>query len=91
MYFGCSQSTIHRKLKRHSISYHPKKQTKKKIDVEALIKHKANNPDAKLKELAEPFGCSEQAVYRVLKMLNITHEPKDKYKKKIDPEELKNS
>jgi len=44
----------------------------RKINLEQLKQAIEENPDAYLKELAEPFGVTEQAVFYALKKLNIT-------------------
>ena len=44
----------------------------RKIDKEKLVQAVEEKPDAYLKELAEPFDCSDQAVHNALKKLNIT-------------------
>ena len=44
----------------------------RKIDKEQLQRAVKEKPDAYLSELAEPFGCTEQAVFYALKKLNIT-------------------
>ena len=46
---------------------------KGKIDKEALANAVLQTPDAYLKELAEPFNCTEQAVFYALKKLPITY------------------
>jgi transposase len=43
-----------------------------KIDKEQLKKAVAEKPDAYLYELAQPFGCTPQAVFLMLENLNIT-------------------
>jgi transposase len=45
----------------------------KKIELERLKKALEEKPDAYLYELAEPFGCSKQAVFYALKRLKITY------------------
>jgi transposase len=44
----------------------------RKIDKEHLKQAAAENPDAYLYELAEPYGCTPQAVFYMLEKLNIT-------------------
>ena len=43
-----------------------------KIDKEALKQMVQENPDAYLYELAEPFGCTAQAVFYMLENMDIT-------------------
>jgi transposase len=43
-----------------------------KIDKEKLKQAVARRPDAYLYELAEPFGCTPQAVFYMLETLHIT-------------------
>jgi transposase len=58
----------------------------KKIDLERLKKAVEERPDAYLRELAEPFNCSQQSIFRALKKLKITlkkrrlHTPKSRRK-----------
>jgi transposase len=49
-----------------------KRERRRKIDKEALIKAVAEKPDAFLKEYAEQFNCTATAVYYALEKLNIT-------------------
>jgi transposase len=49
-----------------------KKERSRKINREKLKKAVEKNPDAYLYELAEPFGCTPQAVFYMLEKLNIT-------------------
>jgi transposase len=50
----------------------PKRERKRKIDREKLRQAVADRPDAYLRELAEQFGCSPQAVFVMLRKLDIT-------------------
>ena len=45
----------------------------KKIDIEELKQALKEKPDAYLRELAEPFGCTEQAVFYALEAHKITY------------------
>jgi len=65
------------------------KTTNQKIDFVELIHLKKKYPDAKLRELAEFFGCSVQAIYRVQKKYDLPQRPATRYLKKVDPEELR--
>ena len=49
-----------------------RKQRSRKIDKEKLRQAVKENPDMYLYELAEPFGCTPQAVFYMLQSLNIT-------------------
>jgi transposase len=50
----------------------PKQERKRKIDKEKLKQAIIEKPDSYLRELAEPFGCSFQAVFMALKKMGIT-------------------
>ena len=49
-----------------------KRTRKRKIDREKLRQAVAEKPDAYLRELAEQFACTEQAVFYMLRKLDIT-------------------
>jgi transposase len=49
-----------------------KRERKRKIDKAALQQAVAEKPDAFLKEYAEQFNCSVQAIFYALEALNIT-------------------
>jgi transposase len=49
-----------------------KRERQRKIDKAALQQAVAENPDAFLYELAEPYQCSPQAVFYALQKMNIT-------------------
>jgi len=49
-----------------------KRTRKRKIDREKLRQAVAEKPDAYLRELAEQFACTEQAVFYMLRNLGIT-------------------
>ena len=49
-----------------------KKERSRKIDREKLKQAVQENPGAYLYELARPFGCSPQAVFRMLEKMKIT-------------------
>jgi len=55
------------------------RQRKRKIDKDELKKAVIEKPDAYLYELAEKFNCTESAVFRALRKLNITR------KKSVSP------
>jgi transposase len=49
-----------------------RKQTWRKIEPAKLMQFVDQNPDAYLKEIAEEFGCSDVAVLKALKRLQIS-------------------
>ena len=60
----------------------------KKIDPDKLKKYIEEHPDAYLREIAEEFGCSVNAVSKALKRLKITRKKrlyaiKNKKQKKL--------
>lgn len=67
-------------------SHNPRK---RKIDLEKLKQAVKDKPDAYLEELAEPFGCTVQAVFYALERLNLTykkrHLPTPKNQRKSVP------
>jgi transposase len=72
--FGVNESTYYDWKKKLENGHFERKtiQTRhRKIDREALKRAVEEKPDAYLYELAEPFGCSEQAVFAMLKKLNL--------------------
>jgi len=74
--FKVDPSTLHRWKSRlnESGTLAPKKRvvTWRKIDPEKLKKYLNKHPDAYLKEIAEEFRCSDVAVLKALRRLNIT-------------------
>jgi transposase len=46
--------------------------TWKKIDPSKLLEYVKEHPDAYLDEMAEEFGCSDTAIIKALKRLNIS-------------------
>ena len=54
------------------LSNKPIKRRFKKIDSEKLILFLKEKPDAFLKEIAEEFGCSIEAVRKAMKKLKLT-------------------
>ena len=50
----------------------------KKIDPEKLSAYVKEHPDAYLKEIAEVFGCTDEAVRLALKKLKITRKKRQK-------------
>ena len=59
-----------------------KYERKGKIDKKALALAVSQTPDAYLRELAEPFNCTEQAVFYALKKLCITYKKTFAYSEK---------
>jgi len=55
---------------------------KGKIDKETLANAVSKMPDAYLRELAEPFYCTEQAVFYALEKLRITYKKTFAYSEK---------
>jgi len=51
----------------------PKRERSRKIDKERLKQAVAQKPDAYLYELAQQFDCTPQAVFLMLRKLNITN------------------
>ena len=49
-----------------------KRSYEKKINKEMLKKAVEEKPDSYLRELAQPFGCTPQAVHKALESMNIT-------------------
>lgn len=50
----------------------PRRKAFKKLDPEKLKAYVQEHPDAYLKEIGEAFGCSDTAVLKAFKRLNIT-------------------
>lgn len=74
--FGAGINTISQWVKKYKetggLSNKPLKRGFKKIDPEKLVLFLEENPDAFLKETAEEFGCSMEAVRKAIKRLGIT-------------------
>lgn len=74
--FGVGINTISQWVKKYEetgdLSNKPIKRRFKKIDPEKLILFLEENPDAFLKEIAEEFECSIEAVRKAMKRLGIT-------------------
>jgi transposase len=72
--FGMAKSTFYEWEKEYDAGF-PEKQKRtyeKKIDKEALKRAVEERPDSELSELAEPFGCTPQAVFYALRRMGIT-------------------
>ena len=74
--FGTSINAISQWVKKYKetgdLSNKPLNRGFKKIDPEKLILFIERNPDAFLKEIAEEFKCSIEAVSKAMKKLKIT-------------------
>ena len=74
--FSIGETTIKewKKLRNEtgSLEKRPLNRTFKKIDPEKLKAFVEENPDAYQYEIAEHFGCVQNAVFEALKKLNIT-------------------
>jgi transposase len=85
---GIVSSTFYEweKEEKHGFPEKEKRSYEKKIRKEELKKAVEENPDSYLRELAEPFGCTPQAVEKALKTMKITskkrHLPTPKSPKK---------
>ena len=78
--FGAGINTISQWVKKYKetggLSNKPLKRGFKKIDPEKLALFLEENPDAFLRETAEEFGCSIEAVRKAIKRLGITRKKK---------------
>jgi transposase len=76
--FKISSQTYYRWAKEYKNNFAPKARVEytRKIDKEQLLKALEEKPDAYLRELAEPFGASIQAVYYFLEKHKITYKKK---------------
>jgi transposase len=73
--FGISSATYYDWKKKTENGHYERKtvQTRRrKIDKEALKRAVEEKPDSYLSELAEPFGCTETAVFYMLEKLKLT-------------------
>ena len=83
--FNISAQTYYDWKKKFEQGYFEKKtkQTRRrKIDKEKLKLAIEEKPDAYLREIAEKFNCSEQAVFYALKRMNITYKKKHSHIRK---------
>ena len=74
--FGIKSQTYYQWVEKLGNGHYDKKMKQvrsRKIDRELLKQAVEDKPDAFLYELAEPFGCTPQAVFYMLAKLNITH------------------
>lgn len=44
-----------------------------KVDRDVLLRFVEQNPNKTLKEIGQEFGCSNNAIFKILKKLNITY------------------
>ena len=73
--FGIPAETCYQWKERLENGYYEikiKRERLRKIDREKLKRTVAENPGAYLYELAQPFGCTPQAVFSMLEKLKIT-------------------
>jgi len=80
--FSIGETTIKewKKLRNEtgSLEKRPLNRTHKKIDPEKLRAYVEENPDAYQYEIAEHFGCVQNAVFKALKKLDITRKKNDR-------------
>lgn len=69
--FDVSCMTIHRWLCREDLTPRPSKERRRKLDKAALAVHVLEHPEALLRERAEAFGVSINAIWVALKKLKI--------------------
>lgn len=71
---GIAYSTFYEweKAKKLGFPKQEKRSYEKKIRKEELKKAIEEKPDSYLRELADPFGCSPQAVFKALQAMKIT-------------------
>ena len=62
-----------------SLKNKPLNRTFKKLDPEKLTAYVNEHPDAYLKEIAEVFGCTDEAVRIALKNLKITRKKRQRF------------
>ena len=78
--FGVGRSTVQSWVQRYEetgdLSDKPLKRGFKKIDPAKLRTYVKDHPDATQREIADEFGCSNQAVSKALKRLAITRKKK---------------
>ena len=78
--FGVDGSSVQRWVQQYEetgdLSDKPLNRSFKKIDPEKLRTYVKEHSDATQQEIADEFGCSNQAVSKALKRLNITRKKK---------------
>ena len=70
--FKVSRMTIHRWLGMDDLTPKPARERRRKLDKAALARHVLEHPEALLRERAEAFGMSINAIWVALKKLRIT-------------------
>ena len=80
--FGIPSQTYYQWVKKLANGHYERKTKQvrsRKIDREQLKKAVENNPDAFLRDLAKPFGCTAHAVFYMLKKMKITRKKRSFY------------
>jgi transposase len=92
--FKIGESTLKEWVRRYKeigeIKNKPLNRTHKKIDPNALELFVEENPDAYLIEMAEAFNCTEAAIRKALKRLNITRKKRPSGTKSKTPKKQQN-
>ncbi len=70
--FGIGRASIYRWLERKELEATKVKHRHRKLDWKELEKYIQQNPDVKLKLIAEKFGVSTTAIWAALKKMKIT-------------------
>jgi len=83
--FGIGQTTMKEWKKQYNKTGHLHRKalnrTFKKIDPAKLSAYVKEHPDAYLREIAEGFGCTDEAVRQALVKLKITRKKRPRYTK----------
>ena len=81
--FNIDITTIHKWKKQYQELGHVRKKqlnrSFKKIDPAVLTDYVKKHPDAYLKEIAQVFGCTDEAVRLALRHLGITRKKRQRY------------
>ena len=85
--FEIGLSTVKRwvKFQKETGSILPKKPTvtkPRKVDYNKVDEYVEQNPDKTLKEIEKEFGCSHNAIFKILKKLNITYKKRFLYEER---------
>lgn len=87
--FGVSVSAVGEWVKKYKetgdLSNKPLNRAFKKIDPEKLRAHLKEHPDDTQREIAETFGCCNQAVSKAMKRLGITRKKRQPATKNRSP------
>ncbi len=75
--FGIGRASIYRWLDREGLEATKVKNRQRKLDRKELEKDIKENPEAKLKLIAEKFGVSTTAIWGALKKIKITRKKKN--------------